>query len=88
MTIVTPEPPPGQRAGELVAKELERARIASVLAAHAKVVKRHASAVGDCSAFPLKSGGLAGEQTDVAAEQIAAAAGVDIQPPPLIPCFV
>ena len=37
-------------------------------------------AAGDGTAFPLKSGGFAAEQADVAAEDIAAAAGVAIEP--------
>ena len=37
-------------------------------------------AIGDVAAFPLKSGGFAGEQADVAAEDIAAAAGASIEP--------
>jgi sulfide:quinone oxidoreductase len=37
-------------------------------------------AVGDATAFPLKSGGFAAEQADVAAEDIAAAAGAAVEP--------
>jgi sulfide:quinone oxidoreductase len=37
-------------------------------------------AAGDGTAFPVKSGGFAAEQADVVAEQIAAAAGADIEP--------
>ena len=37
-------------------------------------------AAGDGTAFPVKSGGFAAEQADVVAEDIAAAAGADIQP--------
>jgi sulfide:quinone oxidoreductase len=37
-------------------------------------------AVGDGTAFPLKSGGFAAEQADVAAEDIAAMAGADVEP--------
>ena len=37
-------------------------------------------AIGDVAAFPLKSGGFAGEQAGVAAEDIAAAAGAAIEP--------
>jgi sulfide:quinone oxidoreductase len=37
-------------------------------------------AVGDGTAFALKSGGFAAEQADVAAEDIAAAAGADVDP--------
>jgi sulfide:quinone oxidoreductase len=40
----------------------------------------HIWAVGDITTFPVKSGGMATEQADVAAEAIAAAAGVDIEP--------
>jgi sulfide:quinone oxidoreductase len=37
-------------------------------------------AVGDSTAFPLKAGGFAAEQADVAAEDIAASAGAAVQP--------
>jgi sulfide:quinone oxidoreductase len=37
-------------------------------------------AVGDSTAFPLKAGGFAAEQADVAAEDIAAAAGAAVEP--------
>ena len=37
-------------------------------------------AVGDGTAFALKSGGFAAEQADIAAEDIAAAAGADVDP--------
>ncbi len=37
-------------------------------------------AAGDGTAFPLKSGGFASEQADIAAESIAAAAGADVEP--------
>jgi sulfide:quinone oxidoreductase len=37
-------------------------------------------AAGDGTAFPVKSGGFAGEQADVVAENIAAAAGANIKP--------
>jgi sulfide:quinone oxidoreductase len=40
----------------------------------------HMWAVGDITTFPVKSGGMATEQADVAAEAIAAAAGADIEP--------
>jgi sulfide:quinone oxidoreductase len=40
----------------------------------------HVWAVGDITTFPVKSGGMATEQADVAAEAIAAAAGADIEP--------
>jgi sulfide:quinone oxidoreductase len=42
-------------------------------------------AAGDCTAFPLKSGGFSAEQADVAAADIAATAGVDIEPRPFDP---
>jgi sulfide:quinone oxidoreductase len=45
----------------------------------------HVWAVGDGTAFPLKSGGFASEQADVAAEDIAAVAGADIEPHPFDP---
>ena len=37
-------------------------------------------AVGDCTAFPLKSGGVSAAQADIAAEQIASLVGADVQP--------
>ena len=37
-------------------------------------------AVGDATAFPLKSGGFAAEQADVAAQDIAATAGAAVEP--------
>jgi sulfide:quinone oxidoreductase len=37
-------------------------------------------AAGDCTAFPVKSGGVAAEQADVIAEDIAAIAGADVEP--------
>lgn len=40
----------------------------------------HVWAVGDITTFPVKSGGMATEEADVAAEAIAAAAGADIDP--------
>ena len=40
----------------------------------------HVWAVGDITTYPVKSGGMAAEQADVAAEAIAAAAGADIDP--------
>ena len=40
----------------------------------------HVWAVGDITAFPVKSGGMATDEADVAAETIAAAAGADIEP--------
>jgi sulfide:quinone oxidoreductase len=42
-------------------------------------------AVGDVSAFPLKQGGVAAHQADVAAEAIAAAAGAEVEPQPFEP---
>jgi sulfide:quinone oxidoreductase len=42
-------------------------------------------AVGDVTAFPVKQGGLATQQADVAAETIAAEAGVPVEPTPLDP---
>jgi pyruvate/2-oxoglutarate dehydrogenase complex dihydrolipoamide dehydrogenase (E3) component len=42
-------------------------------------------AAGDNTAFPLKSGGYAAEQADVAAEDVAAFAGVAIEPRPFDP---
>ncbi|MDQ3090610.1 MAG: NAD(P)/FAD-dependent oxidoreductase [Actinomycetota bacterium] len=42
-------------------------------------------AAGDGIAFPIKQGGLAAQQADAAAEAIAAAAGVDIEPRPFRP---
>ena len=42
-------------------------------------------AAGDCTSFPLKSGGFAAEQADVAAEDIAAAAGAAIEAHPFDP---
>jgi sulfide:quinone oxidoreductase len=40
----------------------------------------HVWAVGDITTYPVKSGGMAAEQADVAAEAIAAVAGADIDP--------
>jgi sulfide:quinone oxidoreductase len=42
-------------------------------------------AAGDSTAFPAKSGGLAAEQADVVAEDVAAAAGADVDPRPFAP---
>ena len=42
-------------------------------------------AAGDAIAFPVKQGGLAEQQADAAAEAIAAAAGVRIEPRPYQP---
>jgi sulfide:quinone oxidoreductase len=37
-------------------------------------------AAGDCTEFPVKHGGIAAQQADIAAESIAALAGADLQP--------
>lgn len=42
-------------------------------------------AAGDVTAFPVKQGGIATQEADVAAEAIAAAAGVEIEPAPFDP---
>jgi sulfide:quinone oxidoreductase len=42
-------------------------------------------AAGDVTTFPVKQGGLAAQQADVAAAAIAAAAGADVTPEPLEP---
>ena len=42
-------------------------------------------AAGDATTFPIKQGGLAAQQADAAAEDIAARAGVDIEPTPFKP---
>jgi sulfide:quinone oxidoreductase len=42
-------------------------------------------AAGDCTAFPLKSGGFSAEQADVAAGDIAAVAGADVEARPFDP---
>ena len=42
-------------------------------------------AAGDITTFPVKQGGLAAQQADVAAEAIAAKAGVDLSPQPFRP---
>lgn len=42
-------------------------------------------AAGDLTSFPVKQGGIAAQQADAAAEAIAAAAGVDLQPRPFRP---
>ena len=42
-------------------------------------------AAGDVADFPVKQGGLAAQQADAAAEAIAAAAGVDVDPRPFTP---
>ena len=42
-------------------------------------------AAGDATSFPVKQGGIAAQQADTAAESIAAAAGVPVQPLPFRP---
>jgi sulfide:quinone oxidoreductase len=42
-------------------------------------------AVGDLADFPLKQGGIATQQADVAAHRIAAAAGAPVEPKPFRP---
>lgn len=42
-------------------------------------------AAGDATSFPVKQGGIAAQQADAAAESIAAAAGVPVQPLPFRP---
>ncbi len=42
-------------------------------------------AAGDLTTFPVKQGGLAAQQADVAATEIAAAAGADVVPEPFDP---
>ena len=42
-------------------------------------------AAGDCTAFPLKQGGIAAQQADAAAQSIAAALGADAIPRPFTP---
>jgi sulfide:quinone oxidoreductase len=42
-------------------------------------------AAGDATAFPVKQGGLAAQQADVAAQTIAAAAGAPVEPEPFRP---
>ncbi len=42
-------------------------------------------AAGDCTAFPLKQGGIAAQQADAAAQSIAAALGADTIPRPFTP---
>ena len=43
-------------------------------------------AAGDAIAFPVKQGGLAAQQADAVAEEIAARAGADVRPQPFRPC--
>jgi sulfide:quinone oxidoreductase len=45
----------------------------------------HAWAAGDATNFPLKQGGLAAQQADAVAEDIAASVGVDVEPRPFSP---
>ncbi len=45
----------------------------------------HVYAAGDATSFPVKQGGIAAQQADVAAEAIAAAAGADVTPHPFRP---
>jgi sulfide:quinone oxidoreductase len=45
----------------------------------------HVFAVGDVTAFPIKQGGIATQQADTAAEEIAAQIGVAIEPDPFDP---
>jgi sulfide:quinone oxidoreductase len=53
---------------------------------HARVVGRaHTFAVGDVTNFPVKQGGIATQQADVAAETIAAELGCDVDANPLDP---
>jgi sulfide:quinone oxidoreductase len=47
--------------------------------------ERDVWAAGDATRFPLKQGGIAAQQADVAAAGIAAGAGADIQPEPFKP---
>lgn len=42
-------------------------------------------AAGDATAFPIKQGGLAAQQADAAAEEIAALAGIELDPRPFRP---
>ena len=42
-------------------------------------------AAGDCTAFPIKQGGIAAQQADAAAAAIAARAGADVVPSPFSP---
>jgi len=42
-------------------------------------------AAGDATTFPIKQGGLAAQQADAAAEEIASLAGVEIEPDPFRP---
>jgi sulfide:quinone oxidoreductase len=42
-------------------------------------------AAGDATTFPIKQGGLAAQQADAAAEEIASLAGADVEPEPFRP---
>jgi sulfide:quinone oxidoreductase len=42
-------------------------------------------AAGDCTAFPIKQGGIAAQQADAAAASIAGHAGADVSPEPFAP---
>jgi sulfide:quinone oxidoreductase len=54
--------------------------------AHALVIGlRDVYAAGDVTTFPVKQGGIAAQQAEVAAAAIAAAAGADLEPPPFRP---
>jgi len=53
---------------------------------HCRVVgTQNTYAAGDVTGFPVKQGGVATQEADVAAESIAAAAGVEIDPAPFDP---
>jgi sulfide:quinone oxidoreductase len=53
---------------------------------HARVIgAAGVYAAGDATSFPIKQGGIACQQADAAAEAIAAAAGVELEPAPLEP---
>jgi len=53
---------------------------------HARIAGlSHAFAVGDVTNFPVKQGGIATQQADVAAEDIAAALGCEVEAKPLDP---
>jgi sulfide:quinone oxidoreductase len=53
---------------------------------HCRVVgAQNVYAAGDVTSFPVKQGGIATQQADVAAEAIAAAAGCEVEPAPFDP---
>lgn len=53
---------------------------------HCRVVGvRNVYAAGDVTAFPIKQGGIGTQEADAAAEAIAAAAGLEIEPAPFDP---